>query len=90
MDIPQAGQRAGAGRTTANFCVSDLAVVSQHPYWTYLMDFGRWVGPLGGPIYVKQSLVALPVPRVCRRAAGHYYGGYIFFAAGRRLSLAMS
>jgi hypothetical protein len=54
--IPQAGQRAG--RTRANFRVSDLAVDLQHPYWTYLMDFCRWIGLLGGPIlYVKQSLL---------------------------------
>jgi hypothetical protein len=53
--IPQAGQRAG--RTTANFRVSDLTVALQHLYWTYLMDFGRWTGPLGGPIFARQSLV---------------------------------
>jgi hypothetical protein len=42
VHIPQAGQRAG--RTRANFRVSDLAVVLQHPHWTYLMG-GFW--PLG-------------------------------------------
>ena len=26
------------------------------------MGFGRWVGPLGGPIYANQSLVLVLVP----------------------------
>jgi hypothetical protein len=55
--IPQALQRAG--RTRANFRVSDLAVVSQHSYWTYLTGFGRWAGPLKGPFYVKWCLLCL-------------------------------
>jgi hypothetical protein len=37
--ISQALQRAG--RPAANFRISDLAVLSQHSYWTYLSSFGR-------------------------------------------------
>jgi hypothetical protein len=38
--ISQALQRAGHP-AAANFRISDLAVPSQHPYWTYLSSFGR-------------------------------------------------
>jgi hypothetical protein len=43
--ISQALQRAG--RPAANFRISDLAVPSQHLYWTYLTSFGRWIRQLG-------------------------------------------
>jgi hypothetical protein len=37
--ISQALQRAG--HPAANFRISDLVVLSQHSYWTYLSSFGR-------------------------------------------------
>jgi hypothetical protein len=44
--ISQALQRAG-GHPAANFRISDLAVLSQHSYWTYLSRFGRCIRQLG-------------------------------------------
>jgi hypothetical protein len=59
--ILQAGQRAGrheAGRTTANFRVSGLTVVLQHPYW---------IGPLGravGRAYIRETAATGGASRV--------------------------
>jgi hypothetical protein len=55
--FPRRGSARGSHTgARGQFSFSDLAVVSYHSYWTYLTGFGRCIGPLGGPIYVKQHL----------------------------------
>jgi hypothetical protein len=53
-----------------------IAVILQHSNWTYLlMCFGRWIGPLGGSIYIKTAASA-------RRSFGNFRVAPIYAVVG--------